>query len=131
MAWSLVPTGRQARFRLYAYALHPVAFFRGKEQPMEFASPDVMPCGAEFTRVGWDVVSRSTGGHFECSPLSCNLIAEEVATNRYCLFSELESALDFALTADARGCEPGPYHIVEVWLERAEVGDRARRLGCA
>ena len=124
IAWSLVPSEEQEGFRLYAYALHPVEFGDREEKPMGFPPPGVSALGPEYERVGWDVVSRSGGAHFDCSPLSCNLLAEELATNRYCLFSDLARALELARSAHGRRCEPGPYHVVEVWRRRGEIGHR-------
>lgn len=82
---------------------------------MEIPEIGVTPLDSDFSPVGWDVVSRSTGQTFECSPLSCNLMAMDFPTNRFCLFAEFGSARELALSADNRGCEPGPYHVVEVW----------------
>jgi hypothetical protein len=64
---------------------------------------------------GYDVVSYSCGNAAECSPLSCNHMAEEIVTNRYCLLDSFELAhrlIDQRLFID---CEPGPYRIVAVY----------------
>lgn len=64
---------------------------------------------------GFDVVSFSVGTNPECSPLSCNSMAEELPANSHCLFEsfdEAKSALDNKLFEDA---EPGPYRIFSVY----------------
>ena len=118
VAWSAVPDGGQADYWLYAYALYPIEYCEGAEEPMEFDGPEVTAVGSEYEFLGYDVVSRSGGSFFECSPLSCNMLAEEIETNRYCLFSDLSAARELALSADEDGCEPGPYHVLQVWRKR-------------
>ncbi len=77
---------RRGGFRVYAYALYPFEFRGRQEERMRVAAPGVASLGPDFVRVGWDAVSRSGGQYSECSPLSCNLAAETLATNRYCIF---------------------------------------------
>jgi len=118
VAWSLVPDDKRADYRLYAYALCPVEYREGRERAMEVDAPEAMPISQDYELVGWDVVSRSAGSYFECSPLSCNMLAEEIETNSYCLFSSLEDARELARSADEKRCEPGPYHVLQVWRKR-------------
>ncbi len=122
-AWARVPRDQYADFRLYAYALYPFEFRDGGGEPMQLDLPHVTPLGPEYVQVGWDAVSRSGGQHFECSPLSCNLVARKVTANRYCLFSDIGAARDFARTAEEDGCEPGPYHVLEVWRRQVSGGE--------
>lgn len=119
IAWSLVPLDRRTGYRLYAYALYPVEYRDAVEEPMVFVAPEVTSLGQEYDPVGFDVASRSTGSHFECSPLSCNMLAEETETNRYCLLSSPYDARALALAAHGKGCEPGPYHVLQVWRGRS------------
>jgi hypothetical protein len=118
-ARSLVPGDERADYRLYAYALYPVEYREDGEEPMEVDAPEATPLGREYDLVGYDVASRSAGSYFECSPLSCNMLAEEIDVNRYCLFSTLDDARELARSAEEKRCEPGPYHVVQVWRERA------------
>lgn len=74
-----------------------------------------------FEALGCDVVSRSTGSFFECSPLSCNRLATDRPVNTYCLLDRLEDALGLARRCEPAGCEPGPYHVLRVWRERRAV----------
>lgn len=64
--------------------------------------------------IGYDVVSRSGGHLFECSPLSCNGGWQQFAVNEFCLFASLPEALRGAVTFSGPGWEPGPYFVVEV-----------------
>jgi hypothetical protein len=64
---------------------------------------------------GFDVVSFFAGNAPECSPLSCNSLAEKVPTNSRCLFERFEEAersLNEGVFEDA---EPGPYRIFAVY----------------
>lgn len=65
--------------------------------------------------VGYDVVSFWAHSSPECSPLSCNHLAEVVSVNEHCLlrtFSEAESHLANGAFSNA---EPGPYRIFAVY----------------
>lgn len=63
---------------------------------------------------GYDVVTYSTGNSAECSPLSCNLLAEDVPTNEHCLLASLEDAVALIEAGAFRDCEPGPLRVIEV-----------------
>ena len=117
-AWSLVPPDKRADYRLYAYALYPVEYGKEAEEPLDLDAPEVLPLGPGFEHVGFDVVSRSVGSYFECSPLSCNMLVEAMVTNRFCLLASLEDARELARSAEEKGCEPGPYYVLQVWRQR-------------
>ena len=70
-----------------------------------------------YRRLGYDVVSRSCGSSFECSPLSCNGAAERVEVNEYCLVDDPAEPFRLAALFSRleEGYEPGPYFVVEVW----------------
>jgi hypothetical protein len=64
---------------------------------------------------GFDIVTFYAGNSPECSPLSCNGLASEIATNSHCLipsFEEAETSLNSGKFADG---EPGPYRIFAVY----------------
>ena len=64
---------------------------------------------------GFDVVNFTARTSAECSPLSCNSLAEELATNSHCLLASFEEA---KLTLEAGAfneAEPGPYRIFSVY----------------
>jgi hypothetical protein len=63
---------------------------------------------------GFDIVAFSNGTVPEHSPLSCNSMAEEVATNSHCLFSSFEEAQFNLENGSFKDCEPGPYRIFSV-----------------
>ena len=117
-AWAVVPDGpSNAAYRMFAYRLFPVEFDGGEQRPFAIPPLAVKLPPAGYRRLGYDAVSRSCGSAFECSPLSCNSMAEQTATNRYCLVDDAQTAFHFAAEFEAQGCEPGPYYVVEVWRE--------------
>lgn len=63
---------------------------------------------------GFDVVTYSAQTSAECSPLSCNSLADTVPTNFHCLFQTLEEAKSALEGNSFDRAEPGPYRILEV-----------------
>jgi hypothetical protein len=61
---------------------------------------------------------------FECSPLTCCGLAEEVATNRYGLIDGLDRAIAVAPRIVEGPSDPGTYYLVQVW--RKPRNDRGR-----
>ena len=114
LARQVVPDDDVAKFEVFAYELYPVEFVDGEETVLSIAPGRVVPLDASFDQVGYDVVSRSSADFFECSPLSCNRMAEEVSVNRHCLVETVEEALRLAAQVEASGCEPGPYYVFRV-----------------
>jgi hypothetical protein len=117
LALSVVPDAARGEFDLYAYQMFPVQFTDGPQEAFEIPQLHVEPLPSSFERLGFDIVSRSYGNTFECSPLSCNHMAEQVAVSRYCLVDDADSAFRLAAEFEAGGCEPGPYFVVEVWRQ--------------
>jgi len=64
---------------------------------------------------GFDVVTFSARTSPECSPLSCNSMAEELPTNAHCLFPTFEDANANLANGAFKDCEPGPYRIFAVY----------------
>ena len=64
---------------------------------------------------GYDVVTFQAGNSPECSPLSCNGLAEELQTNLHCLFGDFEQAKSALDHGKFMGCEEGPYRIFAVY----------------
>lgn len=119
LAGSMIPAGTEGdTFRLYAYRLLPILFRARAEEPLDLPRLTVQPPPETFVFLGFDVVSRSVGMAFECSPLSCNGMATQFEVNEYCLVSSPESALELARWFADEEPEPGPYVVVEV-LRRA------------
>lgn len=65
--------------------------------------------------VGFDVTSFSAGTSPECSPLSCNAVADEIAVNEHCLFATFEEAKAALESGAFENCELGPYRIFAVY----------------
>ena len=64
---------------------------------------------------GYDVVTFFARSSPECSPLSCNGLAEEIGTNEHCLFDSFAEAEASLNKGDFRDSEPGPYRIFAVY----------------
>ena len=64
---------------------------------------------------GFDVVSFSVGSSPECSPLSCNSLADEIKTNQHCLMETLEDARAALEAGRFDNSEPGPFRIFAVY----------------
>lgn len=128
LAREVLPSDKRDACDVYAYRLFPVRYFKGQRQSWSFPAVNAFPLSADFERLGVDLFSRSFENIAECaplfehSPLSCNNLAAEVPTNRYCLLDSPEQAFAQVPTLEAPGKpargEPGPYHIVEVWRKR-------------
>ena len=77
------------------------------------SSPNVeMPADKKFE--GFDVVTFWARSHAECSPLSCNSLAEEIKTTEHCLFASFDEAKGSLDRGDFKEAEPGPYRIFSV-----------------
>jgi hypothetical protein len=64
---------------------------------------------------GFDVVTFWAGNSPECSPLSCNGLAQELPTNSHCLFETFDEAETSLNSGKFNGAEPGPYRIFAVY----------------
>lgn len=121
-AWSVVPEDARARCDIFGYQLYPVRFVKGCQKPFTIPKVDPQPLSSAFDKLGYDLVSRDTETAFSHSPLSCNGLAAEVPTNRYCLLDTADEAFALAPTLEVPGQpmrgEPGPYFIVEIWRQR-------------
>lgn len=102
---------------LFYYEAHEMEFDGERWGPWSpepsFPTNVVRPLSKQHE--GFDVVSFNVKTSPECSPLSCNSIAEEVCTNAHCLFAsfdEAEKSLNNGVFTDA---EPGPYRIFSVY----------------
>lgn len=63
---------------------------------------------------GYDIVSFSGHVDCECSPLSCNYMAESLSVNKNCLLDNYDDAKKLLENGTFDQCEPGPYRIFEV-----------------
>jgi hypothetical protein len=64
---------------------------------------------------GFDVINSVTRNSPECSPLSCNLLANEIQTNAHCLLPAFETAKQLIETGRFNNSEPGPYRVFAVY----------------
>jgi hypothetical protein len=64
---------------------------------------------------GFDVVTFWNKNLPECSPLSCNHLADEIPTNPYCLLSSFNDAKKYLEEGAFNNSEPGPYRIFSVF----------------
>lgn len=105
-------------YEIYAYKVYPLVFESGTVKP--WAAPVmVKPDLSQYTFLGHDVVSKSVSDFFECSPLTCNLAANEFAANRYGLIDAMQDAYQAAITISKGGYEPGSYYLFEVYRWKA------------
>jgi hypothetical protein len=64
---------------------------------------------------GYDVVTYLYSHGPECSPLSCNSLAEVMRTNSHCLFDRFEEAQIAVNSGLFNECEPGGLRIFAVF----------------
>ena len=98
-----------------------IRYEREKEEAFEVITPEVEPLSADFVSLGFDVVNKTNGPFFECSPLSCNGMAKEVRVNQFCLLETPEQAVAFARRCASEEPEPGPYYVLEVLGDQANL----------
>ena len=83
------------------------------EPDSSFKTNVVVPVDKELE--GFDVVTFFAHNLPECSPLSCNSLAQEVPTNSHCLFQTFKEAETTVTKGAFKDCEPGPYRIFSVY----------------
>ena len=83
------------------------------------ATPTRSRCRRDFRSLGYDAVHKYLDDilGFECSPLSCNSLAQEWPVNRYCLLDDLTTAIEAARRFSIEKPEPGMYYVAEVFAE--------------
>ena len=79
----------------------------------EFRTAVTVP--AAKTLHGYDVVAYTSGWFPECSPLSCNAVAKDVQTNRFCLLDDIDAARADLEAGVFDNSEPGPFRLVAVY----------------
>ena len=103
-----------ALFYYEVYALE----FDGQQwctyQPEPSFPTNVVPAEGKKLE-GFDVVTFFAKNAPECSPLSCNALAEEMPTNAHCLLSSFDDALSKVTSGAFKDAEPGPYRIFAVY----------------
>lgn len=109
---------KKEKYNFYAYKLYPLRFTEGKAEDYPL-SVDLKNDISDYEFLGFDIVSRSLGDFFECSPLSCNYMCEIYSVNEYCLIDNLENAYRYCLEIEKEKCEPGPYYLFEVYRKKS------------
>jgi hypothetical protein len=106
-----------AGMSLFYYEAHEMEFDGERWVPWlpepSFPTNVVPPSGKQLE--GFDVVTFYARSTPECSPLSCNSMAEEVRTNAHCLFESFEEAEKNLNNGVFKDAEPGPYRIFSVY----------------
>ena len=102
---------------LFYYEVHQLEF--DGENWQAFGPEPTIPTNVAVTSEkrleGFDVATFWNRNEPECSPLSCNHLAEEISTNSHCLFSSFEEAETNLANGIFNKCEPGPYRIFSVY----------------
>jgi len=102
---------------LFYYETHEMQFAENGWQ--SFSSESSIPTHVippeQKKLEGFDVVTFWAGNAPECSPLSCNGLAEEIRTNSHCLFDRFDEAESSLNSGRFDGAEPGPYRIFAVY----------------
>jgi hypothetical protein len=78
-----------------------------------FESAVVVPADKQLE--GYDIVTFQAHTSPECSPLSCNGLAQNTATNRHCLIDTCEEAKEKLESGAFKNSEPGPFRIFAVY----------------
>jgi hypothetical protein len=102
---------------LFYYEAHEMEFseagWRQFSSEPSFPTNIVQPFQKKLE--GFDVVTFFVGNAPECSPLSCNGLADELPTNPHCLFETFKEAETSLSAGKFAGSEPGPYRIFAVY----------------
>lgn len=105
--------------KLFYYEVHEQQFHEGDRLWQPFQAEKDFKTDVEVPRqkllLGFDVSSFSVQTSPECSPLSCNNLAESVAVNEHCLLESFEQARQLLESGAFNNSEPGPFRIVAVY----------------
>jgi hypothetical protein len=104
---------------LFYYEAYEVEFDGSRWVPYS-PDPTLLPVSAIRPRsmqfAGFDVVTFSADYGPECSPLSCNSLAELVSANEHCLLASFDEAEQRIADGSLRlPTEPGPFRIFAVY----------------
>jgi hypothetical protein len=105
--------------RFFYYEVHDREFHQGGRQwrpfkpEFDFGVHVEEPAARQLE--GFDVVTFSAGTNPECSPLSCNALADEVPVNPHCLLSSFEEAKRLLESGAFDKSEPGPFRVFAVY----------------
>jgi hypothetical protein len=104
--------------KLFYYEVHELQFDAGRGLWQPFQAEVGFRTDVEIPRrkqaLGFDVVSYSAQTSPECSPLSCNNVAQSIAVNEHCLLRTFDQARELLEAGAFNGSEPGPFRIFAV-----------------
>jgi hypothetical protein len=104
--------------RLFYYEVYNLEFHEDNEwkpfEPEASFTTDIEKPGLKNLE-GYDIVTFSCGNHAECSPLSCNGLADTIPVNKHCLLSSFDNAHQLLEDGKFTNSEPGPYRILAVY----------------
>ena len=105
--------------KMFYYEVHEQQFNDEHRAWESFGADESFPTDVqvpdEKKLEGFDVVSFFALSAPECSPLSCNHMAESLSVNAHCLLATFDEAKQLIETGRFTGCEPGPYRIFAVY----------------
>lgn len=103
---------------LFYYEAHELEFDQERERWQPFDPAGHFPVTVESppnaVLEGFDVVSFHLRSSPECSPLSCNSLAEGRPVNRHCLLGSLSETLTAIESGWFKQGEPGPLRVFAV-----------------
>ncbi len=112
------PSAAQA-FEIFYYELDELQYDDERSRWEGYGPEESFPTNVQVPErkelLGFDVVTYSAGTSPECSPLSCNNLAETIEVNESCLLRSLEEAKRLVEGGAFSGSEPGPFRIVAVY----------------
>src|SRR2546427_9299862 len=100
---------------LFYYEAHEMEFDGESWQAYAPEFPTNVTPPSERKLEGFDVVTFYARNAPECSPLSCNGMAEELRTNAHCLFASFDEAYTNVNNCAFNNSEPRPYRIFAVY----------------
>ena len=83
-------------------------------RPEPTVATDIEPAHSPQLK-GYDVATYFARQAPECSPLSCNSLAAQLAVNRHCLFDTFDAAMEALESGAFERSEPGPFRIIAVY----------------
>ena len=104
---------------LFYYEVYEREYDEGNKVWQEFKPEDSFGTNVlvpqSKTLQGFDVVTFWAHSNPECSPLSCNSLAETIPINEHCLLRSLDEAKNLIEAGEFDDSEPGPYRIFAVY----------------
>ncbi|MEZ5460293.1 MAG: hypothetical protein R3F00_00605 [Dokdonella sp.] len=105
--------------KLFYYEAHDLEYDSNSGSWFPFAPDPAFETNVEApgaaTLEGFDITTFHAGTSPECSPLSCNGLAADVATNEHCLIPTFEAAILALESGRFDNSEPGPCRVIAVY----------------